>query len=127
MTLSRLDISNLAQAKAANFCGQRIVMHRYGIRPEQVDKLYLAGGFANYINIESAIEIGFIPDLPLEKIIKVGNASLQGATIMLLSQSLRGWMEKTSRQIEHVELETTPDFFDLFVEGCMFRSMAHST
>ncbi len=127
MTLSRLDISNLAQAKAANFCGQRIVMHRYGIRPEQVDKLYLAGGFANYINIESAIEIGFIPDLPLEKIIKVGNASLQGATIMLLSQSLRSWMEKTSRQIEHVELETTPDFFDLFVEGCMFRSMDHST
>ncbi len=126
MTLSRADISALAQAKAANFCGQQIVIRRYGLTAEKIDKVYLAGGFANYIDIQSARAIGFIPDVPEERIVKVGNASLQGATVMLLSRDLRQWMERTATQIEHIELETTEDFFDIFVEGCMFQPTTES-
>ncbi len=121
MSLSRADISALAQAKAANFCGQQIVLRRFGVPVEEISKVYLAGGFANYIDVESARAIGFIPDVPREKIVKVGNAALLGATLMLLSRDLRLWMEKTAKQIEHIELETTEDFFDIFVEGCMFQ------
>ena len=121
MSLSRADISALAQAKAANFCGQQIVIRRYGLPVEQIDKVYLAGGFANYIDIESARAIGFIPDVPEERIVKIGNAALQGATVLLLSKDLRQWMERTAKQIQHIELETTEDFFDFFVEGCMFQ------
>ena len=55
--------------------------------------------------------------------VKVGNAALQGATMMLLSHRKRESAEKLIRRIEHVELETTPDFFDIFVEGCMFKPM----
>ena len=55
---------------------------------------------------------------------KVGNASLEGATIMLISGPKRREMEEFVTRIEHVELETTPDFFDLFVEGCQFKPMA---
>ena len=58
-----------------------------------------------------------------DKITKVGNASLEGATIMLLSGEMRRRAEGLVRRIEHVELETTPDFFDIFVEGCMFKPM----
>ena len=126
MSLSRADISALAQAKAANFCGQQIVLRRYGLPAEQIDKVYLAGGFANYIDIQSARAIGFIPDVPEERIVKVGNAALQGATIMLVSKDLRQWMERTAKQIEHIELETTEDFFDIFVEGCMFQPTTES-
>ena len=54
---------------------------------------------------------------------KVGNAALEGATIMLLSGPMRQVVEKMAGEIEHVELETTPDFFDIFVEGCMFDPM----
>ena len=57
------------------------------------------------------------------KIVKVGNASLEGATIMLLSCTMRRRIEELVQGIEHVELETTPDFFDIFVEGCMFNPM----
>ena len=52
-------------------------------------KIYLSGGFANYIDVENAKKIGFIVDLPNTEVIKIGNGSLEGATIMLLSKKLR--------------------------------------
>jgi uncharacterized 2Fe-2S/4Fe-4S cluster protein (DUF4445 family) len=126
MSLSRADISALAQAKSANFCGQYIVLRNYGVEIDRIDKLYLAGGFANYINTESAVDIGFLANFPQEKIVKVGNASLEGATIMLLNTGMRDVAEEMARKIEHIELETTPDFFDIFVDGCMFDPMTTS-
>ena len=123
LTLSRADLSALAQAKSANYCGQSIVLARYGLPLGEYKKFYLAGGFANYINVRSAAKIGFIANVEDDRIAKVGNASLAGATIMLLSGPLRQKIEELVREIEHVELETEPDFFDLFVEGCQFKPM----
>ena len=123
MSLSRADISALAQAKSANYAGQYIVLRRYGVSLGAISRLYLAGGFANYVNVGNAVDIGFIANLPPERIVKVGNASLEGATIMLLSGEMRRTIEGLTRRVEHVELETTPDFFDIFVEGCMFKPM----
>jgi uncharacterized 2Fe-2S/4Fe-4S cluster protein (DUF4445 family) len=123
LTLSRADLAALAQAKSANYCGQRIVLDRYGLPLDDFDRLYLAGGFANYIDIKNAASIGFVANIEIEKIEKVGNASLAGATIMLLSGPLRKKLEALVTEIEHVELETSPDFFDLFVDGCQFKPM----
>ena len=123
MALSRADISALAQAKAANYCGQYIALRRYGVPLDRLSKLFLAGGFANYVNVASAVEIGFIANLPEERIVKVGNAALEGATLMLLSGDMRQTAEEMAPKIEHIELETTPDFFEIFVEGCMFKPM----
>ena len=123
MSISRADVSALAQAKSANYSGQYIVLRNYGVPINRVSKLYLAGGFANYINVANAVNIGFVASLPEERIVKVGNASLEGATIMLLSGRLRARIEQLVQTIQHIELETTPDFFDIFVEGCMFNPM----
>ncbi|MCS5644386.1 MAG: ASKHA domain-containing protein [Dehalococcoidia bacterium] len=123
LTLSRADISALAQAKAANYCGQAIVLREYGLPVDSFEKLYLAGGFANYVNESNAIGIGFIANMPIEKVQKVGNVSLEGAVIMLLSTAKRSEIEKLTATVQHVELETAPDFFDFFVEGCMFKPM----
>ncbi len=121
LTLSRADISALAQAKAANYCGQNIVLETTETTPTDYTRLYLAGGFANYINIQNAINIGFIPDIPPNRITKIGNASLQGATIMLTNATKRTSIEQLATQITHIELETNPNFFDHFVEGCQFK------
>lgn len=118
------DISNLAQAKAANIAGILILLEQYGVTLEQVDKFYLAGGFANYIDVEQAVRIGMIPEMPLEKIEKIGNASIEGATAMLCSATMRRRIETLVRRIEHVELERHPNFFGVFVEGCQFKSSA---
>ena len=126
MSLSRADVSALAQAKSANYSGQSIVLRGYGVAPDDVRRLYLAGGFANYVNVKNAASIGFIADVAPEKVAKVGNAALEGATLMLISNRMRGVAESLVRRVEHVELETTPDFFDIFVEGCMFKPMSES-
>ena len=67
------------------------------------------------------LNIGFIIDLPNAEVIKIGNGSLEGATLMLLSKKLRNSIENLVKTIEHVELETTKDFFNFFVEGCQFK------
>ena len=89
ITFSRLDASNLAQAKAANFCGQYIVLRTLGLDPSDVQQLYLAGGFANYVDVQAAIDIGFLAPVPTARIAKVGNAAVQGAREVLLSAGKR--------------------------------------
>ena len=123
ITFSREDASNLAQAKAANYCGQFIVLRSLGINPRDVTKLYLAGGFANYVNVANAIDIGFLAPIPEDRIVKIGNAALQGARESLLSRSVRESIDSLVKEIEHIELETTPDFFEIFVEACQFKPM----
>ena len=72
---------------------------------------------------DAAIDIGFLAPVLRERIAKVGNAAAQGAREVLLSQSKRARIEALVKRIDHIELETTPDFFELFVEGCQFKPM----
>jgi uncharacterized 2Fe-2S/4Fe-4S cluster protein (DUF4445 family) len=123
LALLESDISELAQAKGANVAGLRIVLQRYGAESEDLERFYLAGGFARHIDVAAARRIGLIPDLPDHKIVKVGNAAIEGATIALLSRSRRAELEELVARIEHVELETDPDFFDHFAFGCQFRPL----
>ena len=123
ITFSKEDASNLGQAKAANYCGQYIVMRALGVDPAAIERLYLAGGFANYVNVRNAQSIGLLAPVPEERVIKAGNAAARGARAILLSASRRRALEREVQAIEHIELETTPDFFDLFVDGCQFKPM----
>ena len=120
IALTEADISELAQAKAANVSGLQIVLERYGARLDDIEMFYLAGGFAKNLNLDAARNIGLVPDLPDEKITQVGNASIVGASIALLSSSQRNNLEKFVTQVTHIELETHENFFDHFVEGCKF-------
>ncbi len=123
ITFSRDDASNLAQAKAANYCGQYIVLRHFGCTPEDITRLFLAGGFANYVDLRDAVDIGFLAPVPEANVVKIGNAAVAGATAVLLSEKKRAGIEALVKNIEHIELETTPDFFDVFVEGCQFKPM----
>lgn len=114
------DMNELAQAKGANVAGVQIVLDAYGLDFDDIDRFYLAGGFAKHLDIDAARRIGLIPDIAEEKIVRVGNAALEGASKALLSPSLRAALDETVTTIEHLELETHPDFFEFFVEGCQF-------
>jgi uncharacterized 2Fe-2S/4Fe-4S cluster protein (DUF4445 family) len=123
ITFSAEDASHLAQAKAANYCGQYLLLKEFGIDPADVSTLYLAGGFANYINVANAVAVGFLAPVPAERIVKVGNAAMQGAREILLDRQRRAELEVLCQHVTHVELETKPEFFDAFVDGCMFDPM----
>jgi uncharacterized 2Fe-2S/4Fe-4S cluster protein (DUF4445 family) len=114
------DINELAQAKGANAAGLRIVFEDYGIKPEALDVFYLAGGFGRYLDVQSAKRIGLVPNLPDSKIRQVGNASIEGACIALLSLTRRHELEELVKLVTHCRLEAHPRFFDFFVEGCQF-------
>jgi uncharacterized 2Fe-2S/4Fe-4S cluster protein (DUF4445 family) len=115
------DINELAQAKGANVAGLHIIFNQYGIRFEDIDVFYLAGGFGRHLNVASTKRIGLIPNIADSKILQVGNAAIEGACIALLSQSKRRELEKLVKRITHCRLETHPDFFNYFVEGCQFN------
>jgi uncharacterized 2Fe-2S/4Fe-4S cluster protein (DUF4445 family) len=115
------DTNELAQAKGANVAGLHVVFSNYGIAFDDIDVFYLAGGFGRHLKIEASKRIGLIPNIDNSKIVQVGNASIEGATIALLSQSKRRELEELVRKVEHCRLETHPQFFDFFVEGCQFK------
>jgi uncharacterized 2Fe-2S/4Fe-4S cluster protein (DUF4445 family) len=119
--LSERDVNELAQAKGANMAGLHAVFSHYGIDFDDVEVFYLAGGFGRHLDVDAARRIGLVPDLADAKIVQVGNAAIEGACLALLSQPKRAELERLVRQVEHCRLETHPQFFDFFVEGCQFK------
>jgi uncharacterized 2Fe-2S/4Fe-4S cluster protein (DUF4445 family) len=114
LALRRSDASELAQAKAANAVGQVVLCRKFGIEASRIGAYYLAGAFANTMNLENARRIGLLLPVPDERIIRIGNASVEGAKGALLSNRCLRRIETLVRRVEHVELEQEPDFFDLF-------------
>jgi uncharacterized 2Fe-2S/4Fe-4S cluster protein (DUF4445 family) len=115
------DVNELAQAKGANVAGLRTVIDNFGISFNDIDVFYLAGGFGRRLKVEASKRIGLIPNLPDDRIVRVGNAAIEGACIALLSKTKRAELEQIVRRVEHCRLETHPKFFDFFVEGCQFK------
>jgi uncharacterized 2Fe-2S/4Fe-4S cluster protein (DUF4445 family) len=119
--IDEMDISNLAQAKGANSAGLRILFKKIGTDSLTPPIIYLAGAFARHLDLNAARRIGLLPPLPDETFVRLGNASIEGAALALRSLELRRKLEEFVTRIEHIELETDPQFFDAFVEGCLFQ------
>lgn len=120
--LTQRDIREVQLAKAAIFAGIKILLKEVNISQEDIQKILLAGAFGNFIDKKSAIRIGLIPYLPLEKIESVGNAAGRGAEIVLLSEKTRKICEKISKDIKYIELSSRADFQEEFVEAMFFKS-----
>ena len=121
------DVNELAQAKGANVAGLQVVFSDYGIQFDDVAVFYLAGGFGRHLKKSASKRIGLVPNIADEKIVQVGNAALEGATIALVSRPRRQELESLVRRVEHCRLETHPGFFDFFVDGCQFRPAQSSS
>ena len=120
VTFGEADVNLLAQAKGANVAGLQIVADEYGVDYGEFDRFYLAGGFGRRLDIGSAKRIGLIPNIENARIRQVGNASVEGACIALLSRTKRAELESLVKRVTHCRLETHPGFFNHFVEGCQF-------
>ena len=118
------DVNELAQAKGANIAGLQAVFSNYGIGFGDIEVFYLAGGFGRHLDLDAAMRIGLIPAIPPARIVQAGNAAIEGATIALVSEAKRRELEELVLRVEHCRLETHPRFFDFFVDGCQFQSVA---
>jgi uncharacterized 2Fe-2S/4Fe-4S cluster protein (DUF4445 family) len=118
--LDEEDIDAIKLAKAAIFTGVQTLLGRWGVLPDHLSRIYLAGAFGTSIDPIKAERIGMIPSLPRDRVIQAGNAAIEGASMMLLSRSKRYEAEKMVGITEHVSLENEPGFEDLYIEGLRF-------
>jgi len=114
------DVYQLITSKAGLRVDQDLLLKYYGITPEQIDKIYLAGAFGNYIQVESAVAIGLLPDAE-DNVVKIGNAALAGAAGMLLSRRVRQDSEVWAAKIEHTKPnEREPEFQYMIADNMYF-------
>ena len=90
-------------------------MNSVGMSFEDLEKIYVAGGFGNYLDVEKAIFIGLLPDVPVERVRFIGNSSLTGARMGLLSRHALQMANPIARQMTYFELSVDPKFYDEFV------------
>jgi len=121
VVLTQKDIRELQLAKGAILAGIKILMKEMGIGLEQLDRVLLAGAFGNYISKESALQIGLLPNVPVEQIKAIGNAAGNGAKMVLLSKEERKKAVTLAGLSEHLELSTRSDFQDEFIDALAFE------
>lgn len=114
------DIDAIKLAKAAIFTGVHTLLHRWGARPDNLSMVFLAGAFGTSVDPGNAERIGMIPSLPRDRVVRVGNAAIEGASMMLLSRPKRDEAEVIAALTEHISLEHEAGFEDMFIEGLMF-------
>jgi uncharacterized 2Fe-2S/4Fe-4S cluster protein (DUF4445 family) len=128
--LTQQDIREVQLAKAAIRAGIKLLQKKIGyhvgyptvvgIEDDDIKQVLLAGAFGNYIRRESALRIGLLPNLPLERIHFIGNAAASGAEMILISRDCRKQAKKLARKIEYVEIAHEPDFQTVFAESMTF-------
>ncbi len=121
ISISEKDIDQLNLAKSAVSVGINVLLEKYEIELEEIDHLFLAGAFGNFINMENAIRIGLLPTIERGKVKKVGNAAIEGARQALISKTKREDAEAVAKRIEHVKLENEDTFMEIFVGELYFQ------
>ena len=117
VSLTQRDVRQLQLAKGAIRTGIDMVLQVGGVRPEDLEALLLAGSFGNYLRRESALAIGLLPLLPVDRVRPVGNAAAVGAKLALLTKEGRRRCEALAARIQHIDLARHPDFEAAFIDN----------
>ena len=115
IVISQADIDNLLRAKAAIFSAVDILINSLNLDFNEIETLYLAGGFGNYLDKKKALTLGLIPDLPFERIQFVGNTSVLGAKMALLSREALQTCQEIAHKMTYYDLITHPNYMDKFM------------
>ena len=116
--IDETDIDNFIRTKGAIFSAIMSLTTPLGFSPEDIERVYVAGGIGSGINIKNAITIGMFPHLPEERFRYIGNSSLTGAYAALTSTDASEKLAELARSITYVELSTQPGYMDEFVAAC---------
>jgi uncharacterized 2Fe-2S/4Fe-4S cluster protein (DUF4445 family) len=117
IVITRVDIDNLLRAKAAIYAGFTVLADSVGIPLEWVDQVLIGGSFGKYINVEKAIQIGLLPDLPWERFQFLGNTAVRGAYLSLLDRQAREKATDIATRMTYIELSADNTFYDAFMSA----------
>src|SRR5690606_24476051 len=117
ITISQKDVRELQLAKAAIRLGIQALVEAEGLTENDLEQVIIAGAFGTFIDVKSAIVIGMLPDLPLERFRQVGNAAGTGARLALISKSEREKARLIAERDGYIELAKIPNFNRKFAEA----------
>lgn len=117
VSLTGVDIENILRAKAAIYAGVSLMVAEMGLTMDAIERVFIAGGFGNYLNVERAITLGMLPDLPLDKFKYLGNTSVAGAYLALMSRELREEAEAIASKMTYIELSVSRGFMDEYMSA----------
>lgn len=120
IVITNVDIDNLKRAKAAIYAGFKILAESAGVPLELVEQLLIGGSFGKYINVEKAIQIGLLPDLPWERFQFLGNTSVRGAYFALLDYKAREKIADIASRMTYIELSADNSFYEAFTSALFF-------
>lgn len=125
IVLGTADIQNLLRAKAAVYAGAALLARRLGLSMADIERIYVAGGFGAYLDIRKAILIGLLPEVPLERVTFIGNGSVAGAKMALLSEEARNRAAEVARKMTYRELSVDTGFHEEYVSAMFFPHTDH--
>ena len=117
ISITQADIDNLVRSKAGVFAAIRVLMESTQTKSEDLEAIYIAGGFGNFLNVRQAVTVGMLPDVPAEKIHFVGNTSVAGAKTVLLSRKALKTAEKIAKGMTYFDLMSHPGYMDEFIRA----------
>lgn len=117
VSLTQPDIENLLRAKAAIYAAVSLLLGEVGLALEDIRRVYIAGGFGNYLDVERAVVMGMLPDLPRENFSFLGNTSAAGAYLSLMSRDLRREAEAIASRMTYIELSVSRGFMDEYMSA----------
>jgi uncharacterized 2Fe-2S/4Fe-4S cluster protein (DUF4445 family) len=117
IAITRVDIDNLLRTKAAIFAGISILAARVGLPLEAAERVLIGGSFGKYINVEKAVQIGLLPDMPWENFHFLGNTSIQGAYLGLLDRNARARIQEIAARMTYIELSADNSFYEAFTSA----------
>jgi uncharacterized 2Fe-2S/4Fe-4S cluster protein (DUF4445 family) len=117
IVLNEVDIENLLRTKGAIYAGISVLVRSVGLEVADVEQVFIAGAFGQYINVEKAIQIGLLPDMPWDRFHYLGNTSALGAFYSLVSRSMRREVVEIARKMTYLELSADNTFYDQFMSA----------
>ena len=114
IVITEIDIQSIIRSKAAVYAATALLLRTVNMDFDDMDKIYIAGGFGNYIDLRKAILLGLLPDMSVDKFVFIGNGSLTGARTVLLSGEMKERAAEINKKLTYVELSVNRDFFDEF-------------
>jgi uncharacterized 2Fe-2S/4Fe-4S cluster protein (DUF4445 family) len=117
IAVNNVDIDNLKRAKAAIYAGFTVLAQSVGVPLEMVEQILIGGSFGKYINVEKAVQIGLLPDMPWDRFKFLGNTSVQGAYLALLDWRNRDRIRDIASQMTYIELSADNTFYDAFMSA----------
>ena len=117
IAITQKDIREIQLAKAAIYAALLTLTRVAGMRLTDFEKIFIAGAFGNYLNIFSAQVIGMLPDIPQERFSFIGNGSVIGASMMLLSKEVKEKAQSIAKMVKTVELNVIKDFQSEFIKA----------